>query len=552
MAAFSFSSTPVDLAALRKSLADPACGGYAAFEGWVRDHNEGRPVTRLEYEAFEALAVREGERIIAEAVAKFGVARARCVHRIGDLALGDLAVWVGVSARHRDEAFKACRYIIDEVKHRVPIWKKEHYLGGDSGWVNCERCAAAPLAAHDHSAHAPHAPHAHAHAHAQHTHTHAHTHHHAAPATPRPDYSRQINLREVGVAGQARLRAACVAVVGAGGLGVPVLQYLAGAGVGRLHIIDGDRLEPSNLHRQTWYALADCGKPKAELAAERVRALNPEVALEVHAERLEVASAAARLSRADVLVDCTDNFATKFLLNDLAQALGKPAIFASVHQYEGQLQVVDPRRRGACLRCLWPEATRDGVVGNCAAAGVLGPVPGVLGALQALETLKLLLDLPGRLGDELLLVDLLGLGTTRLQARRAAECALEHPGGCARCTGALELARRRAERAADRDDPALELEFADLAEARHRGLQLIDIREAREIAVAPLPGAALAVPMDELLAGRNLPADGRYLLVCARGARSLATAETLRERGLEQVYSLKGGVHALAAPRNAG
>ena len=140
---FHFTHAPVDTAALRATLADPACGGYAAFEGWVRDHNEGTRVQRLEYEAYEALALREGERILGEAVERFGVARVACVHRLGELEVGDLAVWVGVSAPHRDEAFRACRYIIDEVKHRLPIWKKEHYLNGDSGWVNCERCAAA-------------------------------------------------------------------------------------------------------------------------------------------------------------------------------------------------------------------------------------------------------------------------------------------------------------------------------------------------------------------------------------------------------------------------
>lgn len=144
MAAFLFTRAPIAPAELRLALADPACGGYAAFEGWVRDSNEGQRVRGLEYEAFEALGVREGERIVADAIARFGVAHAACVHRIGALAVGELAVWVGVSAAHRDEAFRACRYIIDEVKHRLPIWKKEHYLNGDSGWVNCERCAAAP------------------------------------------------------------------------------------------------------------------------------------------------------------------------------------------------------------------------------------------------------------------------------------------------------------------------------------------------------------------------------------------------------------------------
>jgi molybdopterin synthase catalytic subunit len=151
-APFSFSRTPLDVSALRTALADPACGGYAAFEGWVRDHNEGQRVRHLEYEAYEALALREAERIIAEAGARFGVAHAACAHRIGDLEVGELAVWVGVSAAHRDEAFRACRYIIDEIKHRLPIWKKEHYVGGDSGWVNCERCAA-PSAHEHHTGH---------------------------------------------------------------------------------------------------------------------------------------------------------------------------------------------------------------------------------------------------------------------------------------------------------------------------------------------------------------------------------------------------------------
>jgi len=153
MTAFRFTRAPIDVARLRSGLAEPSCGGFAAFEGWVRDHNEGERVQRLEYEAFEALAVREGERILAEAMARFGVTRAACEHRLGDLAIGEVAVWVGASAPHRHEAFLAARYIIDEVKHRVPIWKKEYYLNGDSGWVNCERCASnagADAAAHAH------------------------------------------------------------------------------------------------------------------------------------------------------------------------------------------------------------------------------------------------------------------------------------------------------------------------------------------------------------------------------------------------------------------
>jgi len=173
MQGFFFSADPLDLTHLRGTVEDATCGGYVSFEGWVRDHNDGRSVARLEYEAFELLAVKEGQRIISEAIERFGVTRARCVHRVGLLELGHVAVWVGVSAPHRGEAFAACRYIIDEVKHRVPIWKKEYYVDGDSGWVNCERCAAAALDSTAQTSH--HHDHSHDH---NHNHGHADDHHH--------------------------------------------------------------------------------------------------------------------------------------------------------------------------------------------------------------------------------------------------------------------------------------------------------------------------------------------------------------------------------------
>jgi molybdopterin synthase catalytic subunit len=141
---FRFSTVPINTVAARLELIDRRAGGYVSFEGWVRDLNEGREFRRLEYEAFRELAEAEGGRILAEAQARFPIRRAACIHRLGSLELSEMAVWVGVSSEHRGEAFDACRYIIDEVKHRLPIWKKEHYVDGDSGWVNCERCAAPP------------------------------------------------------------------------------------------------------------------------------------------------------------------------------------------------------------------------------------------------------------------------------------------------------------------------------------------------------------------------------------------------------------------------
>ena len=559
MSRFRFSHQAIDVAALRAQLADPACGGYTSFEGLVRNHNEGQQVRHLEYQAFEALAVKEGERIIAEAVAKYGVEHAACVHRVGDLAIGDMAVWVGVSSRHRGEAFLACRYIIDEVKHRVPIWKKEHYVNGDSGWVNCERCAA-PSAhevddsatprthghAHDHTHdHDGAHDHAHDHSHGQ-AHAHAHDHDHAhsrdrdreqphARRHPQlvPDYSRQMALKEVGAAGQARLRAARVLVVGCGGLGVPIISYLSGAGIGRLGLLDSDRLEPSNLHRQTLYSLADVGKLKPELAAERVRALNPDVDAQTHVMRLNARNAREVLAQYDLIVDCTDNFATKFMLNDVCVQLRKPVIFSSVYQYEGQLQVVRPDRDGACLRCVWPEATRDGIVGNCSEAGVLGPVPGVFGTLQALEALKILLELPGQISEELLVMDLLTMSISRVRTRRAKDCP--------------EHAISRANAAAKAPAPEeAEVQFESLAEAIGQGFQVVDIREPQELEQIPTPAPqSRHVPMAELLHGQKTEPSGQCLLVCASGRRSLAAALELRSRGWKSVYSLRGGIQAL-------
>lgn len=510
MSAFSFSGQPFDTAALARELAHPAAGGFASFEGWVRNHNDGREVLRLEYEAFAELAVKEGERILAEARERFPIVAAACVHRLGALEIGELAVWVGVSAHHRDEAFRACRYIIDEVKQRVPIWKKEHYADGDSGWVNCERCAH-PASAHEH----------------QHEHAHA-------PELAQVDYSRQVALPEIGEAGQRKLAASRVLVIGAGGLGVPVCSYLAGAGVGTLTIVDGDRLEASNLHRQPLYALADVGKPKAQLAAGRLRALNPQVRVHARVEKFGAANAAQLLAQHDLAIDCTDNFAAKFLLNDACVLAARPAIFASVYQLEGQLQVYRPEDASSpCLRCIWPQATRDGITGNCAEAGVLGPVPGVLGSLQALEALKLLLGLPGQLRDAILLLDLSTLALRRLKAPRHAACT---SGRCVRVSG-LPAGT----------DPDLELRFASLANAQRSGFTLIDIREAVEAAARPLPEVTCArVGMSELLADpAQLRQDERYLLVCARGVRSREAATALRTSGVKNVYSLAGGLGSL-------
>src|ERR1700760_3037151 len=199
---FEISAEPLNIPEFAASLTDRTAGAFTSFEGWVRDHNDGRQVDALDYEVFAPLAVAEGKAILEEARQKYGVTAIRAVHRQGELRIGDCAVWVGVISSHRDEAFRACRYVIDEVKHRLPIWKKEHYRDGTAEWVNCQHPGA------------------------------GHSHGQAKPAITEADfYARQIRLPEVGAEGQAKLKAAKVLIVGAGGAGRPA-GVVVGAGGG--------------------------------------------------------------------------------------------------------------------------------------------------------------------------------------------------------------------------------------------------------------------------------------------------------------------------------
>ena len=345
-----------------------------------------------------------------------------------------------------------------------------------------------------------------------------------------PDYSRQQLLKEIGAAGQAALAGARVLIVGLGGLGSPVMQYLAGAGIGCLGLIDADTLEPSNLHRQPIYALADVGESKAALAAAAVKKINPSVQVDTHALKLDANNAEALIRGYDIVIDCSDNFRTKYLINDAAVLARRPAVFASVYQYEGQLQVYKPQPGFACLRCLWPDAMADGVVGNCAEAGVLGPVPGTFGTLQALLAIKILLGMSGQLEGELLLLDFMNFGSTKLKAPRRAECQAPD---CA-------LIRMIAP-----EEAGIELSLRSLTDAAHRGFDIIDIRSAEEVAARPSSARHIAMPT--LLADPSVLAPGReFLLLCASGKRSLAATRELRKQGLS-VRSLAGGLQKMDA-----
>ncbi len=505
---FDISSAPLDTAALAASLADSTAGALATFEGWVRNHNDGRQVDGLDYEVFAPLAQSEGDTILAEAVDKFQVTAIRAVHRHGMLAIGDPAVWVGVISPHRDEAFGACRYVIDEIKHRLPIWKKEHYRDGTAEWVNCQHPGP------DHHAH--------------------HHHHDAAPAFAEADfYARQMRLPEIGADGQAKLKAAKVLIVGAGGLGSPAALMLAAAGIGTIGIVDFDRLEASNLHRQILYRAEDVGQLKATLAAERLRALNPFIAVETHAVRADAATLPGLFAAYDVVLDCTDNFTAKYLLADAAILFGVPVVQASIHRFEGQLLTIAPGSPGGCLRCLWPEPPPEGMIGNCAEVGVLGVVPGLFGTLQAAEAIKIVLSLPGVLDRHILIMDALTLASRRIARQRDPDCALcgDHP--TIRALPAPAIA-------------AFELDPAALTPDMLANFRVVDLREPEERPATPLP-SALQWPFSGFDPA-NPPFDDAapVLLVCGRGVRSRAAAEQLRARGRDEVYSLIGGASALA------
>jgi adenylyltransferase/sulfurtransferase len=341
-----------------------------------------------------------------------------------------------------------------------------------------------------------------------------------------------MRLPEIGAAGQAKLKAGRVLIVGAGGLGSPAALMLAAAGVGTLGIVEFDRLEPSNLHRQVLYDAGGVGRPKADLAAERLKALNPFIEIVVHPVRANAETIPSLFAAYDLALDCTDNFTAKYLLGDAAILFGKPLVQASIHRFEGQLLTIDPHSEGGCLRCLWREPPPEGAVGNCAEVGVLGVVPGLFGTLQAAEALKIILGLPGALDRHLLIMDALTLESRRIARRRDAECPL-----CGENPTIRALPRPNA--------GAAELDPASLTEEALAAFRIVDLREPEERAEAPLP-RAVQLPFSRFDLAQ-LPFDNSLpvLFVCVRGMRSRNAAEQLRAQGWTEAYSLAGGASAL-------
>ena len=365
-----------------------------------------------------------------------------------------------------------------------------------------------------------------------------------ADATLSPEeyrrYSRHLLLPEVGLEGQKRLKEARVLCVGAGGLGSPLALYLAAAGVGTLGLVDFDVVDDSNLQRQVLHGSGDVGRPKLASAARRVAEINPNVRFVPYETRLSSDNALDILKEFDVVADGTDNFPTRYLVNDACVMLGKPNVYASVFRFEGQASVF-AAADGPCYRCLYPEPPPAGLVPSCAEGGVLGVLPGLLGMIQATEVLKLVLGAGRPLVGRLLLVDALAMSFREVKLRRSAECVVCGPNPT--ITTLIDYESFcGVSRTAPPGVPAISVEdLKRRLDARER-LVIVDVREPREVEICALPGS-VRIPLGAL--GRNLdrlsPAD-EIVVHCKTGVRSARAVELLRASGFQNVWNLEGGI----------
>jgi adenylyltransferase/sulfurtransferase len=357
-------------------------------------------------------------------------------------------------------------------------------------------------------------------------------------------YSRHLILPEVGVDGQRRLKAARVLLMGAGGLGSPLALYLAAAGVGTLGLVDFDTVDVTNLQRQVLHGTSDIGRTKLATAADRIREINPHVRLELHDIRLTSANALGVLGGYDLVVDGTDNFPTRYLVNDACVLLGIPNVYGSIFRFEGQVSVF-ATADGPCYRCLFREPPPPGLVPSCAEGGVLGVLPGLIGTIQATEVLKIILGVGTPLVGRLLLVDTLGPTFRTIELRRDPECPacgtrelrelVDYERFCGLPPHGTTVAP---------DDDVPTITPLELAERLRRGdeLTVVDVREPHEWEIAHIDGARL-IPLGTLAGSLpSLDRDAELVVHCKSGARSATAVRQLREAGFTRVSSLAGGI----------
>ncbi len=480
----------IDIDSLKGNLKNTQAGALVIFEGLVRDNNEGFKVESLEYEIFKELAQKEGEIVIKEALDRFNIIDAVCVHREGHLQITEDAVWIGVTSKHRSDAFKACSYIIDEIKLRLPIWKKEYYVDKLAEWVDCKGCY----------------------------------HHSSVQFTENEYYSKQAMLPSMVLGKQERLKKSRALVIGAGGLGSPVLTYLTTAGVGHITVADHDTLDVSNLHRQTLYSYEDLGKYKSDLAKQRLKQMNPFVHVKSIARIVDLNNIEELVKTHDVVVDCSDNFATKFLVHDTCYLNKTPLVQASIYQQEGQLQVYLPESSSGCMRCLWPKMPEAHCVGGCTDVGVLGASVGVIGSLQSLEVIELLLNQRTQAQSKSLLINLPDLEVLKVNRTKNNNCVL--------CSGEAKIKNLKLSNYLPPQSD-FEVQASKSVNDILNNYTCIDVRSLTEINKEDL--------------GKINKKD-KYLLFCQKGIRSYKLTKELRERGFNNFYSLHGGISNLKNP----
>jgi adenylyltransferase/sulfurtransferase len=364
-------------------------------------------------------------------------------------------------------------------------------------------------------------------------------------------YSRQLLLPEVSADGQRRIRAARVLCIGAGGLGSPAALYLAAAGIGKLGLVDADRVDASNLQRQILYGTDDVGESKVEKASARLRELNPGVEIVRHEARLTSANAAEIIAAYDVVIDGSDNFPTRYLSNDVCVFARKPNIYGSVFRFEGQASVFAPHLGGPCYRCLFPEPPPPGAAPSCAEAGVLGVLPGIIGLIQATEALKLIVGVGETLAGRLLHFDALKMKFREFNLRRDPECPvcgdkptifepIDYEQFCAGPPAADWFA-------APESVPTISVRELKAKIDHREAFTLIDVREPLEYEIAKIEAARL-IPLGELENRLSeLPRSGPLILQCHSGGRSEHAVRLLQEAGFQNALNLEGGIDAWSA-----
>ncbi|MEM1518204.1 MAG: molybdopterin-synthase adenylyltransferase MoeB [Nitrososphaerota archaeon] len=356
-------------------------------------------------------------------------------------------------------------------------------------------------------------------------------------------YGRQIIIPDVGLIGQRKLKSAKVLVVGVGGLGSAASLYLAAAGVGTIGLIDHDVVEETNLQRQVIYTTDDVGRKKIEAAKERLSRLNPYIEIETYGETISSANALDIISKYDLVIDATDNFPARYLLNDACVILGKPLIYGSIFRFDGQVSVFYPRR-GPCYRCLYPEPPSPHLVPSCAEGGVLGVLPGIVGTIQANEAIKLIIGIGEPLIGRLLMIDALVPSFRELRIERDRNCPV-----CGENPSIRELIDYEEFCGLSRGEAREELEVSpeELKQMLERGeVQLIDVREPFEWEICHIEGAKL-IPLGQLPSRiHELDPAKTIVVYCHSGYRSAQAVKLLRELGLRKTYNLAGGIDAYA------